>query len=193
MQKLGAKLKTTAKKEKALEDILNGFESVLVAFSGGVDSTYLLYKAVRILGEDRVLAVTIDSPLVPFEEIEAAKELAQRLKVEHLSFKIDLLSSRELSNNPPERCYICKKMIYKDSLDLAEKHGCKVVLDGSNFDDRSVYRPGLLTLRELQIKSPLLESSLRKEEIRELSNAAGLTSWNKPAAACLATRIPYGE
>lgn len=183
----------TLAKEKSLEKRLGAFSSAVIAFSGGVDSTYLLYKAVEVIGTDRVLALTVESELTTLEEKVKAKEAAESINVKHKVIKLDLLSNPELRRNGPERCYICKKNIYGALLHLAGENSYSAVLDGSNADDTGEYRPGLQALKELKISSPLLEEGLGKEEIRYLSRQAGLATWNRPSAACLASRLPYGE
>ncbi len=183
----------TLDKDKELERRLRAFDSALVAFSGGVDSTYLLYKAVEVMGSGRVLALTVDSELTASDEKAEAEAVAGNIQVKHGFLKLNLLSDRELAGNSPERCYICKKHIYSDLLRMAEEKGYQAVLDGSNAEDTQQYRPGLRALKELNVSSPLLEAGLGKEEIRYLSRRAGVGTWDKPSAACLASRLPYGE
>ncbi len=180
-------------KEQALEQRLRKHASAAVAFSGGGDSTYLLFKAAEVLGADRVLAFTVASKLTIPGEAKTAQKAAERMNVAHRLLEVNLLSDPELRGNSPERCYICKKRIYGELLRLAKENRCEAVLDGSNADDTGEYRPGLRALRELNVSSPLLEAQLGKEEIRYLSKQVGLSTWNKPSAACLASRIPYGE
>ncbi len=183
----------TLAKERSLEKRLMAFSSAVIAFSGGVDSTYLLHKAVEVIGRDRVLAVTVDSELTAPEEKIKAGEAAASINAKHRLIELNLLENLELRKNSPERCYICKKDIYGALLQLAGQRNYQAVLDGSNADDTGEYRPGLQALRELKISSPLLEEGLGKEEIRFLSRQAGLATWNRPSAACLASRLPYGE
>jgi pyridinium-3,5-biscarboxylic acid mononucleotide sulfurtransferase len=183
----------TLLKERQLEQLLGTFETVLVAFSGGVDSTFLLSKALEVVGKDHVLAVTISSALSRPQETEEAEGLAQKLQARQLVLKIDPLENDHFSANGPDRCYHCKRFIYRALLEKASAEKCGVVLDGSNADDRSDYRPGLRALEDLGIRSPLLEVSLGKDEIRKLARKAGLPVWDKPAAACLASRLSYGE
>ncbi len=190
--KLGIDLKAAMEKEKQLDERLKSYESALIAFSGGADSTYLLSRALGALGRTGVLAVTVGSEMIPPSEIEEAAALAGRLRARHLVLPVDVLRIPEIKANSQRRCYVCKRMIYGKLLSLAEARGFSVVLDGSNYDDRSVHRPGLQALRELEISSPLLEVLLTKNEIRELSAREGLSTWDKPAAACLASRFPYG-
>lgn len=186
-------LNRALKKERQLERLLSGFETALVAFSGGVDSAYLLYEALKVIGREKVLAVTVSSVLIRPEEIEEAAALARKLQAEHLVLDLNLLENEKISDNPPERCYFCKKLIYTKLLEVASLRDYGKVLDGSNADDLTDHRPGIRALEELDIPSPLLETSLGKNEIRLLAEQAGLPVWDKPAAACLASRIPYGD
>ncbi len=180
-------------KDNELERKLKAFDSAVVAFSGGVDSTYLLYRAVETIGRERVLALTVDSELTAPDEAADAEEVAGSIQAKHKLIKLSVLTDPELAGNSPERCYICKKHIYSEFLRAAEEHGYQAVLDGSNADDTGQYRPGLRALKELKISSPLLEAGLGKKEVRYLSRQAGLITWDKPSAACLASRLPYGE
>lgn len=181
------------KKEKQIEELLAGLDRVLIAFSGGVDSSYLLAKAVQVKGSEQVMAVTVKSALSPPGEVEEAARFALKLQVRHFVLNIDLTGDRDISANTAERCYFCKNKIFGKLTEIANTKSFKVILDGSNADDLADYRPGMRAIRELGIRSPLLEVSLGKAGIRELSKKAGLKTWNKPAAACLATRFPYGE
>lgn len=180
-------------KEKHLENILQSVGSALVAFSGGVDSSYLLYKAGQILGKDRVLAVTAASALFPAQETARARDFAREHVFTHLVIQSQALANSMVTRNPPERCYYCKSALFSGLVELAHKKKLARVLDGANVDDTGDYRPGLKAARELGVLSPLLEAGLTKEQIRQLSREAGLPTWNQPAAACLASRIPYGE
>jgi pyridinium-3,5-biscarboxylic acid mononucleotide sulfurtransferase len=192
-EKVSADLNSARQKAEHLEKILAGFKSPLVAFSGGVDSTFLLYKAVRSAGAGNVTAVTLSSDLNPPGEVESAKKAAAQFEVKHIVHLTDPLSDPEFRSNRADRCYICKMKIYGELLGMAGELGSDSVLDGSNADDISDYRPGLRALQELNVRSPLLEASLTKAEIRLLSKEAGLSSWEKHSAACLASRFPYGE
>ncbi len=186
-------LNTALEKEKQLEKKLSALKSALVAYSGGVDSTYLLYKAAEVIGREKVLAVTVHSELNTSEEVEDATAVARDIKANHLVLKINLLDVKEIAENYPERCYFCKNLIYNKLLSIAEKKNYALVVDGSNADDEKESRPGLRALKELGICSPLLGANLNKGEIRFLSKRSGLAAWEKPVAACLATRFPYGE
>lgn len=183
----------SGEKEYKLKNLLTTMESALIAFSGGVDSTYLLYISATVLGREKVLAVTADSPLYPPEETAAAREIASSLGIGHVVIRTDELSNEDFCNNPPERCYYCKQELFDLLTGLARKHGFKRLLDGSNGDDISDFRPGAKAAKEIGVRSPLQEVGLTKEEIRLLSRRHGLPTWDKPAAACLASRFPYGE
>lgn len=180
------------KKLKRLKENLKEMGSALIAFSGGVDSTFLLKVAHDVLN-DKVMIVTSSSPIHFSYELKEAKELARRLRVKHI-----ISHSREFGNvnfvkNTINRCYFCKKALFKELKKIAQEHNLQFVLDGSNYDDFRSFRPGKKALKELGIKSPLAAAGLRKEEIRKLSKKLGLPSGNRPSQTCLATRIPYGE
>lgn len=175
-----------------LKEKLAKARGVLVAFSGGVDSTFLAKVAHDVLG-DRALAVTVHSEIHPAFEQDEAIELARAIGIKHVVVNVDALDVEGLAENPPERCYICKKAIFGTLVEIARKEGLPVIVDGSNASDTGDFRPGMKALAELGIRSPLLEAGLTKDDIRELSCRMGLPTWDKPSYACLASRIPYGE
>lgn len=172
-----------------LRENLQKLKKVVLAFSGGVDSTFLLKVAQEVLGE-QVKAVTIRAPYIPRWEIAEAQELVRQLGVAHEIIDVPLIE--EIRFNPQDRCYHCKRAVFDVILAVAAREGYHYVIDGTNFDDTADYRPGLRALRELKVKSPLLESGLAKQEIRSFSKELGLKTWDKPSYACLLTRIPYG-
>ena len=182
------------KKEKLknLRKILSEMGSALIAYSGGADSTFLL-KVAREELEDKVTAVTVKSEIHHLGEVTDAKMMAQKFKSKHLFTDIDILSNKEFVNNPPERCYICKKEIFRRIKEIAKELNLSFVADGSNYDDLDDYRPGMKAVRELEIRSPLQEALLTKDDIRFLSKEMDLPTWNKPSNSCLATRIPYED
>jgi len=184
-------MQTGSEKIAKLRVLLQQAGSVLVAFSGGVDSTFLLKVAVDTLGE-RALALTIASPFSPTGELAAAQALARSIGARHLVLEMDPLASPELAANPRERCYLCKVALMQRCLAIAAAEGMATIVEGSNVDDLADYRPGKRALEELGIRSPLLEAGLTKAEIRGFSRELGLASWDKPSLACLASRFPYG-
>lgn len=180
-----------SEKYMKLINYLKGMESVVVAYSGGVDSTFLL-KACQVALGHRAIALTVVSPYIPKWEIEEAKELIKDIKVQHEFLEVPVIID-EIKFNPSDRCYLCKKAIFTKITNVAKEKGYRYVLDGTNADDLNDYRPGLRALGELKVKSPLLECGLTKADIREFSKQLGLPTWDKPAYACLLSRIPYGE
>jgi uncharacterized protein len=174
-----------------LKEIIRGCGSLLVAFSGGVDSTFLLKVAADVLG-DRVAAFTEASPLHQAWELAEARELAEQFGVRHIVIEADELDDPEFAANPANRCYLCKKVIYGGAKRVADEFGLSQIADGSNVDDQSDYRPGRQALTEMNIRSPLLEAGLTKDEIRAASRALKLPTWNRQPLACLASRFPYG-
>lgn len=174
-----------------LQENISQYQNVVVAFSGGVDSSLLLKVAVDTLG-NKVLAVTLRSVINPPGEVDEALHLAGTIGVKHVIIDIDPLQDEEFVSNPPLRCYYCKKKIMGLVFELARGQGYQHVLDGVNADDTGDYRPGMQAARELGVKNPLLEAGLTKAEIRELSRRMDLPTAEKPSAACLASRFPYG-
>ncbi len=179
-------------KYEELKRYLRNLGKVAVAFSGGVDSTFLLAAAKEALG-DKVVAVTILSGFVPRSEVEEAAAFASSLGVRHEFVEVDELSISGVAANPPDRCYLCKKALFTKIKAGAAAKGIEQVVDGSNLDDEGDYRPGMRALSELRVASPLRIAGLSKSEIRALSQRLKLPTWDKPSFACLASRIPYGE
>ncbi len=180
-------------KQERLEAIFKDMGKVLVAFSGGVDSTLLLKLAQDILGNKNVLAVTALSPLYPERELQGVKKLVQTLGANHRLIHSNELEIPGFSKNPPNRCYYCKSKLFGELLELAEEKRIPFVVEGSTLDDDQDHRPGKIAVQELGIRSPLKETGFTKTEVRELSKALGLPTWDKPSFACLASRFPYGE
>ncbi len=171
-----------------LKSRLSRLEKIAIAFSGGVDSTFLLAVAKNILG-DNFLALTVDTPYMPEWEINEAADFTSQLDVRHAVVKIPI--PEIISSNPPDRCYQCKKIVFTLLLERARQEGFIHLADGTNSDDSQLYRPGLRALEELHIISPLKEAGLGKQDIRDLSHSLNLPTWDKPPYSCLLTRIPH--
>ena len=179
-------------KEKKLDDFFKAAEKIAVAFSAGVDSTFLLEKAQKILGEN-VLALTVRSAVVPAREIAEAVVFCKERGIEHEIVDIDETKIEGFSDNPKDRCYLCKRAIFSTLKEVAGKKGFSIVCEGTNADDTGDYRPGMRAIEELGIKSPLKDCGITKAEIRAFSKEMGLKTHDKPSSACLASRIAYGE
>jgi uncharacterized protein len=174
-----------------LNNILRDLGSVLVAFSGGVDSSFLLHLAHQVLG-DRAEAITFVSPFLSRQELDRAVRFCEKRTIKHLVLEIDPLAIEEIRVNHPDRCYHCKKEVFSKGLAEAQKMSIPYLVEGTQLSDASDHRPGHRALVELGIRSPLSEAGLSKEQVRILSKKSGLSSWNLPPMACLASRIPYG-
>ena len=179
-------------KEKKLAVLLEKCMPLAIAFSGGVDSTYLLHEAVKA-GKEKVTALIMKTPSVPERELDEAVTFCKSRGISFFVLPADPFSAAGFRENGRDRCYICKHFLFSALLEKAKEEGIPFVADGTNADDRKEFRPGLRALKELDIRSPLAEAGLTKKEIRELSEKEGLPTWNKPSFSCLATRFPYGE
>ncbi len=183
----------TGSKLERLRNIIKSYQKVIIAFSGGVDSTFLLKICVDVLGEKNVIAVTAISDSYTKNELKYAKSVSNNLKVEHLLLTTNEMSDNNFISNTPDRCYHCKKHLFSKLKNIAEVRNIEHVLDASNIDDEGDYRPGFRAAKEFFVKSPLIEAGMTKEDIRKYSKALRLDSWNKLANPCLASRIPYGN
>ncbi|MBO7402689.1 MAG: ATP-dependent sacrificial sulfur transferase LarE [Lachnospiraceae bacterium] len=180
------------KKLDRLKEYIAGLGSLAVGFSGGVDSTFLLAVAHEVLG-DRLIAVTGADASVPGREVKEATDFCKEHGIRHIICKVDPMKEEGYRHNGPDRCYFCKHGIFTEVRKIADENGIEYMAEGSNMDDLGDYRPGLRAAAELSVKSPLREAGLTKAEIRLISKALGLPTWNKPAYACLASRFVYGE
>ncbi|MDF1513136.1 MAG: ATP-dependent sacrificial sulfur transferase LarE [Anaerolineae bacterium] len=178
-------------KRARLQEIIEVMDSVVVAYSGGVDSSYLLAVSMDILGADRVLAVTADSPTYPASEREEAAVLARNLGIRQMVIHTDELADENFSANPPDRCFFCKTHLFTALGNVALQQGLSALVYGATLDDLGDHRPGMQAAKELGARAPLIEAGLTKDDIRQLSRERGLPTWDKPAMACLASRFPY--
>jgi len=176
-----------------LRAILRSYQKLAIAFSGGVDSSVLLCIAKEILGPENVLALTIKAPIFPPEDLALAAETAWRLGLKVVGVEADLLALEAFTQNPPDRCYYCKKYMYEKLLRVAHYKGFDILADGTHADDLSTYRPGLRALKELGVVTPLVEAGVSKKQIRLWAYQRGLRQAQRPAAPCLATRFPHGS
>ncbi len=180
------------KKINKLKKILEDMGSLIIAFSGGVDSSFLLKVAENVLGKNAI-AVTAKSLTYPKRELKDAKRIARSLNCRQIIIDSNELKIKEFRNNSKNRCYFCKKELFLKLISIKNKYKFNFVVDGTNYDDLNTFRPGLKALKELGIRSPLAEAGMTKEEIRKYSRMLNLSTWNKPSFSCLLSRFPYGE
>ncbi len=180
-------------KIEKLEKILRGMESAVVAFSGGLDSSFLLKVANDTLSDGKLLAVTAVSDTYTRLELKQAKRFTKALGVRHRLIFTDEMKDKRFTKNPADRCYYCKKELFRSLKDEAASGGFKFILDASNLDDKFDYRPGARAKKEFKVRSPLQDAGISKSEIRKYSKKLGLSTWSLPPIACLASRIPYGR
>jgi uncharacterized protein len=186
-----ARERDSAPDERHLFDLLASFDTVIVAFSGGVDSAYLAWAATHVLGRERTLCITADSPSYPDHHRQLALGVARDFALRHEIIQTRELERPDYSANPVNRCYYCKHELYTALASIAAERGFDTIVDGANGDDRGDYRPGRQAAREFGVRSPLDDVNLTKADIRALSQRAGLPTWDEPASACLSSRIPY--
>lgn len=179
-------------KYEILQELIGQMDSAIVAFSGGVDSALVLKAAFDILKEN-VVAVTADSPSLPRRELDGAKKIAERIGAKHLIIKTAETENADYLKNPGNRCYYCKSELYEKLKSVSNQLGIKNIINGTNFDDLSDYRPGLKAADENRVISPLKDANLTKNDVRELARHLGLEIWDKPSSPCLSSRIPYGS
>jgi pyridinium-3,5-biscarboxylic acid mononucleotide sulfurtransferase len=179
-------------KYEALKNIVKELKTVLVAYSGGMDSTLLLKTCIDVLGNDHVVAFTGNAPTFPVKEIEEAKQIASDIGAENLLYDTEILKDKLFVENTKERCYHCKKHLLHIATEVAKEKNMACIVDGTNFDDTGDFRPGSAAVKEMGAISPLLQAELTKDDIKALSRMLSLPTYNKPPYACLATRVPYG-
>ncbi len=178
-------------KFKYLKKLIAEQKSLLIAFSGGVDSSFLLKIAVDVLKE-KTIAVTTHSAIYKTSELEFSKNFAKKLKIKHIIINVNELSNQEFASNPYDRCYHCKSMLFDRLAEIAREHNLNKVADGTNYDDITDYRPGMTAASEFNVFSPLKDAGLTKKDIRFLSHELNLPTWDKASQPCLSTRFPYG-
>lgn len=180
-------------KKETLKKILLSHKKILLAYSGGVDSSLLLKTAVDILGNKNIIAATADSPTYTGKELETAKSITEELNVKHLIVKTYEFDDKDFISNTKNRCYYCKKELFNKLKEIKNEYQCDVIMDGSNYDDLNDFRPGSKAEKEYKILTPLKDAFFTKKDIRKYSKQLGLKTYNYPAIACLASRIPYNE